>query len=200
MPLLREPTGELDENGRPRFHVEIVDKDGIRISDPSLTPEQRADQSRFGVAVQTLHATGDVVLSDGTSYNVDPNVIEAASTAHAHEISHHIGLAHEQFGHPTHLPRNDENFHPHRDEFIHVCKADECGPGARSADEIVAALNDRISEAGHGHLIGTSERPLDDVWGPILSHTEVEQRIRDVHAELNSTPTESAAPSTEANV
>jgi hypothetical protein len=42
------------------------------------------------------HSRGQVAVSDGTAYDVTPQVIEVESPEHAGEISHHIGVQHEQ--------------------------------------------------------------------------------------------------------
>lgn len=67
--------------------------------------------------VITGKAYGTVTTSDGTEYDISPDVIEVASPAHAGEVSHLIGLKHEQDGHPD---------HPAAEPFVHTC-GDECG-------------------------------------------------------------------------
>jgi hypothetical protein len=69
-----------------------------------------------GHAVITGPAYGPVTCSDGTVYDVSEPVIEVESLEHAGEVSHLIGVIHEDRGHPDHpaMP------------FVHVC-TDTCG-------------------------------------------------------------------------
>jgi hypothetical protein len=82
-----------NEDGTPHFHSE---------SD--------------GHVVVTGPAYGQVTTSDGTAYDVSEAVIEVAGPEHAGEVSHLIGVMHEERGHPDHpdVP------------FVHAC-TDECG-------------------------------------------------------------------------
>ncbi|GAB3863429.1 hypothetical protein GCM10028801_31030 [Nocardioides maradonensis] len=50
--------------------------------------------------VMTGPIKGDVVLSDGTSVDVTPSVIEVASLAIAEEVADLIGKRHAAEGHP----------------------------------------------------------------------------------------------------
>jgi hypothetical protein len=70
-----------------------------------------------GHAVWTGPAYGPVTTSDGTVYDVSEPVIEVASPAHAGEVSHLIGVMHEEHGHPDHAPGQP---------FVHEC-SDHCG-------------------------------------------------------------------------
>ncbi|HSZ41808.1 MAG TPA: hypothetical protein VK817_17775 [Trebonia sp.] len=82
-----------NEDGTPRFHYE---------SD--------------GHVLLTGPAYGPVTTSDGTVYDVSEQYIEV-SPEHAGEVSHLIGVMHEERGHPDHAPG---------DPFTHRC-SDECG-------------------------------------------------------------------------
>lgn len=53
-----------------------------------------------GIVVVTGPVKGPVTLSDGTSYDVSPDVIEVASEDHKFEVMHQIGLKHNADGHP----------------------------------------------------------------------------------------------------
>lgn len=46
--------------------------------------------------------TGTVTTSDGTTYDVTPEVIEVASEEHAAEVAHEVALRYEAEGHPRH--------------------------------------------------------------------------------------------------
>jgi len=76
-----------------------------------------------GHVVVTGPAYGPVTTSDGTVYDVSEQVIEVASPQHAGEVSHLIGVLHEERGHPDHQPG---------DPFVHEC-SDECGALKRVA-------------------------------------------------------------------
>jgi hypothetical protein len=89
-----------NEDGTPRFHYQ---------SD--------------GHVVITGPAYGPVTTSDGAVYDVSEQVIEVASPEHAGEVSHLIGVMHEERGHPGHAPG-----HP----FVHEC-TDHCGALKREA-------------------------------------------------------------------
>lgn len=91
-----------NEDGTPRFHYE---------SD--------------GYVVITGKAYGPVTTSDGTVYDVSEPVIEVAGPEHAGEVSHLIGVMHEERGHPDREPD---------DPFVHEC-TDECGALKREAAE-----------------------------------------------------------------
>jgi hypothetical protein len=68
-----------NEDGTPAFHYE---------SD--------------GHVVVTGRAYGPVTTSDGAVYDVSEPVIEVAGPEHAGEVSHLIGVLHEERGHPDH--------------------------------------------------------------------------------------------------
>jgi hypothetical protein len=84
----------LNEDGTPHYHYE---------SDMPV--------------VITGKAYGVMTTSDGTEYDISDNVIEVASLEHAGELSHLIGVHHEENGHPDHQPG---------DPFVHLC-SDACG-------------------------------------------------------------------------
>lgn len=105
MTLTREFTGERDPvSGQPRF--KYVEDD----------PE--------GVVLITGPATGPMATSDGTEYDVTPDVIAVDSLEHAHELSHQIGVFHEEFGHPAHSDS---------EPFLHLCTS-QCGVFKRADD------------------------------------------------------------------
>ena len=64
---------------------------------------------------------GEITLTDGSTYNVSDDYVEADSHEAAGELSHYIGLRHESEGHPGHT--EDE-------PFVHVC-TEQCGNAAR---------------------------------------------------------------------
>lgn len=76
-----------------------------------------------GHVVITGPAYGPVTTSDGTVYDVSEQVIEVGGPEHAGEVSHLIGVMHEERGHPDHAPG---------DPFVHAC-SDECGALKREA-------------------------------------------------------------------
>lgn len=76
-----------------------------------------------GHVVWTGPAYGPVTTSDGTTYDVSEPVIEVAGPEHAGEVSHLIGVMHEERGHPGHAPG---------DPFVHECSG-ECGALKREA-------------------------------------------------------------------
>jgi hypothetical protein len=99
-------------------------------------------------------AKGNYTTDDGTVYNVSDDWVEFESMQHFGEVSHKVGLAHEQDGHPTHKPRNyvptDDDptpYAPETDEFVHVCN-DLCGVLARSPEDAVNSLAERVSRYG----------------------------------------------------
>jgi hypothetical protein len=83
----------------------------------------RYNYASDGHVVWTGKAYGPVTTSDGTTYDVSDDVIEVASPEHAGEVSHLIGIMHEERGHPDHAPG---------DPFVHAC-GDDCGALKREA-------------------------------------------------------------------
>jgi len=98
---------------------------------------------------------GPVTLSDGTVYDVSPDVLEV-SPEHAGELSHHIGVRHELEGHPDHQRRGTSEYDPLQHEYDHVCDA-TCGPARRTDEEADAAYDERLNRIGYGHLLETEE-------------------------------------------
>ena len=160
MPLVRTRAG-TDADGRPVYNYR---------QDP-LDPTKPV--------VFTGPIKGDVQLTDGTVYNVSDDWIETASAEHFGELSHHIGIRHEQDGHPDHKPRgftgtadDPEPYNPLVDEFHHVCTS-HCGPVARTADEQADQFAQRLQDLGHGHLVGTDD------------HADVVARLAAAHERHN---------------
>ncbi len=85
-----------NEDGTPHFHY---------VSDGHL--------------IMTGPITGSVTTPDGTSYDVSPAFIEVASLDHAGDVSHAIGMRHQEEGHPLH----DSDV-----PFVHECD-NGCTPG-----------------------------------------------------------------------
>lgn len=137
MALIREITGNVDENGRPIYNYR----------------QEPLDASK-PVIYTGPHIKGSVTTSDGTVVNVSDDYVEVDSHEVAGEVSHHVGLLHEEEGHPAHLSRNHPDYNPLQDEFIHVCN-DSCGAAARSGEEAEAAFNQRLESLGHADQIGT---------------------------------------------
>ncbi len=67
-----------------------------------------------GHVVLTGPIAGGVTLSDGTEYDVTPEVIEVAED-HVGEVAHLIGKRFEDEGHPNHI--KDASAPP----FVHEC-------------------------------------------------------------------------------
>jgi hypothetical protein len=144
MPLVRELAGRGDD-GRPVYNYR----------------QEPLDPSK--PVLYTGPIKGDIVLAAGARYNVSDDFVECASHAHAGELSHHIGIRHEQDGHPSHKPRNHtgsvddpEPYHPLRDEFHHVCSP-ACGDVARTHEQHVAEFNARLEALGHGDHVGSDD-------------------------------------------
>jgi hypothetical protein len=154
MPLVRTPAG-IGEDGRPVYNY--------RQDPPDPTK----------VVVETGPIKGDFTLADGTVYNVSDDYVEVASAAHFGELSHHIGVRHEQDGHPGHQARNHPDYDPLVDEFHHVCTP-HCGAVARTPAAQREQFAQRLQDLGHGHLVGTDK------------HAEVVERLSAAHQRHNS--------------
>lgn len=89
-----------DEFGNPLFNITL-------------------DDANPDILLTGKHAEGEVVLPDGTRYNVTPAVIEVKSPEHAGMVSHLIATSHEETGRFGLSPDNR-----------HVC-TDACGALAR---------------------------------------------------------------------
>lgn len=175
--------------GEPIYHYESTDKDGVLISDPRLTPAERADQSRFVPVVYTGPVKGTISIP-GATYNVSDDYIEAPLEHHG-LITHLIGVRHEQDQHPDHAKRgfrgNDGDpgsaYDPVRDEFRHVC-TEACGELARTPDQFLAEFETRLVKLGYGGgslraaLLGTTgeNQALDSLTGGatnVMAYTNV---------------------------
>lgn len=88
-----------------------------------------------GHVVITGTIRGTVTTSDGTVYDVTPNVIEVASPEHAGEVAHAVSVRYEdEASHPLHANSDVP--------FVHVCHAG-CGKLRRSEAETLASLETR---------------------------------------------------------
>lgn len=99
-------------DGSPIFHYDYLGQDGDV-------------EGNTGGLLLTGPITGTVTLSDGTTYNVSPEVIEHAA-GHAGAIVHHIDRLHEANGG---LPVGPDMI---RQPFVHFC-TDVCGDEADPA-------------------------------------------------------------------
>lgn len=107
---------------------------------------------------------GYVTLADGTVVDVSPKVIAVDSPEQAAEIDHHIGIRHEEEGHPRHAPTPED---PHPEPFLHLC-TDRCGTLKRPDSHPMQAMalaraqrhTDGVADGGtrdhHAQAFGTS--------------------------------------------
>jgi hypothetical protein len=109
-----------------------------------------------GHAILTGPVRGTVVTSDGTHYDVSPDVIEVPldKAEHVGEIDHNIGVILERNGHPFNTARGAEDYHPLVDEYHHVCQ-DSCGPLKRTPKQVEAQFAERLEGLGYSDLVGT---------------------------------------------
>lgn len=94
------------DDGSPIFHYTYLGQDGDV-------------EGNTGGLLLTGPITGTITLSDGTHYDVSPEVIEHAP-GHAGAIVHHIDKLHEENGG---LPVGPNMI---RQPFVHFC-TDQCG-------------------------------------------------------------------------
>lgn len=80
------------------------------------TPHFHYKLTGDGHAFMTGKVYGTFTVPDGTAYDVSEPWIEVRPE-HAGELSHLIGVHHEEHGHPDHKPE---------DPFVHLC-TDACG-------------------------------------------------------------------------
>lgn len=120
-----------------------------------------ASDSTEHTAVLTGPIFGSVTVGDGTTYKVNEDWIEVLPE-HVGELSHLIGLHHEEHGHPLH-----DDATP----FVHICDA-ACGSLARPAVELQKVYAAAVKRAGLD--------VKDDEHVRRLAHIESE------HARLNT--------------
>lgn len=106
------------EDGTPIFHYDYKGQDGDT-------------EGNTGGLLLTGPVFGTVTLSDGTTYDVSPEVIEHAA-GHAGAICHHIEKIHESLGGVPAGPNMVRMGFADGTPFAHTC-TDACGAEATPA-------------------------------------------------------------------
>lgn len=100
--------------------LHYYDEAGHAVYNYTFADPQQADADGWQILVPGPVDGPIQVRGRAKPYNVSDRAI-AVRKEHVGELNHHIGMRHEQDGHPLHTSRVSPDYVAENDEFVHLC-------------------------------------------------------------------------------